>query len=186
MDKSFWEERYTSSTTGWDLGEISPPLKEYIDQLTDKSISILVPGCGFGHEVGYLIEQGFTHVTALDIVEEPLRLLKNKYPQVNILQADLFELNLHFDLILEQTIFCAILPDKRETFVSQMANLLKPNGKYVGVLFNREFEGGPPFGGSMQEYTSYFDKAFTSYQMELCYNSAKPRQGTELFFIAKK
>lgn len=186
MDKSFWQDRYSSEQTGWDLGDVSPPIKAYIDQLTDKNLSILVPGCGYGHEVSYLIDQGFNNVTALDIVEEPLKILREKHPKLTVLAADLFELNTHYDLILEQTIFCAISPVRRNEFIQQMSNLLNPGGKYVGLLFNREFEGGPPFGGSMLEYATYFNDAFAEYKMELCYNSVPPRQGSELFFIAKK
>ena len=36
LDRTYWETRYRSDETGWDLGGPSTPLKEYIDQLTDK------------------------------------------------------------------------------------------------------------------------------------------------------
>lgn len=186
MDKAFWKQRYKSEQTGWDLGEVSPPIQAYIDQLDNKNLSILIPGCGFGHEVSYLLNSGFTNVTALDIVEEPLNLLSQKHPKLNVLCQDLFDVKTTFDLILEQTIFCALLPEKRRDYIKHMGELLNPGGKFVGVLFNREFDGGPPFGGSMQEYVEYFNEVFSEFQMELCFNSAKPRQGTELFFIAKK
>ena len=45
---------------GWDLGEVSPPIKSYIDTLEDKNIRILIPGCGNTYEAEYLLEQGFT------------------------------------------------------------------------------------------------------------------------------
>ena len=43
---NYWEERYQKQDTGWDIGTISTPLKEYIDQLTDKKCRILLPGAG--------------------------------------------------------------------------------------------------------------------------------------------
>ncbi|MDO8993629.1 MAG: SAM-dependent methyltransferase, partial [Daejeonella sp.] len=46
LNESFWNERYRLNDTGWDLGHVSPPLKTYIDQLTDKNLRILIPGCG--------------------------------------------------------------------------------------------------------------------------------------------
>lgn len=46
LDAHYWNERYQNSATGWDIGAVSTPLKEYIDQLDSKEIRILIPGCG--------------------------------------------------------------------------------------------------------------------------------------------
>lgn len=62
-----------------------------------------------------------------------------------------------------------------------MRELLRPNGKLVGVLFNRDFEGGPPFGGNVAEYQQIFQKHFNSISMEACYNSIEPRKNSEVF-----
>jgi len=50
FDEQYWTERYDAGKDGWDLGCISPPIKEYIDQLTNKDIKILIPGAGNSHE----------------------------------------------------------------------------------------------------------------------------------------
>lgn len=42
LDQQYWQERYTKNSIGWDLGKVSTPLKNYINQLTDKDISILI------------------------------------------------------------------------------------------------------------------------------------------------
>jgi hypothetical protein len=44
LDADFWNNRYVNSQIGWDLGGVSPALKFWIDQLPDKSASILIPG----------------------------------------------------------------------------------------------------------------------------------------------
>ena len=67
LDKNYWNERYLQQETGWDLKQASPPLVAYINQLNDKSISILIPGCGNAHEAEYLLQQGFTNITLIDI-----------------------------------------------------------------------------------------------------------------------
>ncbi len=69
-----------------------------------------------------------------------------------------------------------------------MSELLVPNGKLVGVLFNREFEQqGPPFGGRKYEYEPMFGQYFTFKKFELCSNSFVKRAGTELFInLVKK
>jgi hypothetical protein len=57
-----------SKTTGWDLAWCLP-IKNYIDTLKDKDIAILIPGCGNTYEAAYLLEQGFTNVTVIDIAQ---------------------------------------------------------------------------------------------------------------------
>ena len=39
---NYWEERYQKGETGWDAGKITTPIKEYIDQLTNKNLKILI------------------------------------------------------------------------------------------------------------------------------------------------
>ena len=46
LDQEYWDKKYISNITGWDLREVPPPIKSYIDTLEDKNISILIPGCG--------------------------------------------------------------------------------------------------------------------------------------------
>jgi methyl halide transferase len=127
LDSHYWTERYKSSDTGWDLGEISPPLKAYIDQLDDPSLRILIPGCGSGYEGRYLWERGFRNIYFLDYSEEPLKGIRDAYPEIpyeNFLIQDFFTLEDSFDLILEQTLFCALDPSLREDYARKAAQLL--------------------------------------------------------------
>ncbi len=186
LDKYYWDNRYDKHQTGWDVGKVSAPLKAYIDKLTDKGIAILIPGCGNAYEAEYLLQQGFTDITLIDIspllvntIEEKLAKYIGK--ELNIICDDFFNLDKKFDLILEQTFFCALDPSLRKNYADQMAVLISPGGKLVGVLFNRSFEGGPPFGGSKAEYEKLFSQKFTINVMDDCYNSIEPRQGSELF-----
>ena len=65
-----------------------------------------------------------------------------------------------------------------------MHQLLKPNGKLVGLFFDFDgTESGPPFGGSIQEYKTLFENQFKINTLERSINSIKERQGKELFFI---
>ena len=59
LDSNAWNQRYISNNTGWDIGYVSTPIKEYIDQITNKNIKILIPGCGNAHEAEYLFKNGF-------------------------------------------------------------------------------------------------------------------------------
>ena len=79
LGETFWNNQYVANATGWDLGEVSPPLKAYIDQLTRKNMRILIPGCGNTHEADYLLQQGFTNITVIDIAPALVVQLKEKF-----------------------------------------------------------------------------------------------------------
>jgi hypothetical protein len=187
LDSNYWQERYKTNQTGWDVGTITAPIKEYIDQLKDKSIKILIPGCGNAHEAAYLWQQGFTNVFLLDYVTEPLNNFSKHYPDFpksHLLLKDFFELDEKFDLIIEQTFFCALDPKLRSSYVEKMCQILNPEGKLAGVMFSSEFEKeGPPFGGTKNEYQALFERYFDIAKMEECYNSIEPRKGNELFVV---
>jgi SAM-dependent methyltransferase len=189
LNEAYWSKRYKNKETGWDVGSPSTPLKEFIDQLENKTIKILIPGCGNAYEAQYLFENGFKNVFVIDLSPIPLENLKKRvpnFPNIHLLEGDFFELNDQFDLILEQTMFCAIEPRLRMEYARKTSELLVEGGKLVGVLFNREFESGPPFGGTKNEYITYFSNHFQNVYLEPCYNSIKPRQNSELFMICKK
>jgi methyl halide transferase len=186
LDEAYWSNRYSNNTAGWDIGTISTPLKEYIDQLTDKKIAILIPGCGNSYEAEYLLKKGFSNITLIDISTVLCSNLEQKLQPylssgLKIICADFFELQGQYDLIMEQTFFCALDPSLRKAYADKMYQLLKPGGKLVGVLFTRSFEGGPPFGGSEKEYRELFHPPFNIAIMQECYNSVAPRKGAELF-----
>lgn len=187
INKTYWEKRYANNKTGWNIGYISTPLKVYFDQITDKSLKILIPGAGNSYEAEYLWKNGFKNVFVADFVQQPLDNIKNRvpdFPQSQLLNIDFFDLEDTFDIIFEQTFFCALKPSLRKNYVEHMHHILKPKGKIVGLLFNFELtEEGPPFGGSISEYKSLFKSKFNLKRLEPSINSIKERQGKELFFI---
>lgn len=190
LNSTYWENRYLSNEISWDTGQITTPLKEYIDQIQDESIKILIPGCGNGYEFEYLTDSGFMNSFVLDYADIPLDNLKKRMPnqkENRFIHTDFFEHHSQYDLIIEQTFFCALTPDLRAEYVQKMHSLLSPNGKLIGLLFQFPLtEKGPPFGGSKEEYLKLFSDYFEIKTLETAYNSIKPRQGNELFFIFTK
>ena len=190
LDEAYWSGKYKQQLMGWDAGSITTPLKDYIDQLTDKSIRILVPGCGNGHEVKYLYDQGFKNVVVVDISAEPYKELQDKCPnwsKASFVVDDFFNIRGQYDLIIEQTFFCALDPKLRQDYANKVHDLLAPNGKLVGVLFKVFFAGdNPPFGGNRDEYVEYFEDKFKFNVFDDCYNSIIPRIGEELFINLTK
>jgi methyl halide transferase len=185
LSNEYWNNRYAESDTGWDLGAPSTPLKEYVDQLTDKSIRILIPGCGNAWEAEYLWQQGFTNTCVIDYAPLAIEQFKKRFPdfpEAQVFCGDFFKHEGQYDLIVEQTFFCAIDPSLRDAYVTQMHALLKPSGKLVGLLFNDVLNTDkPPFGGSEQAYYKQFEPKFTFKHWATAYNSIAPRAGREWF-----
>jgi SAM-dependent methyltransferase len=190
LDPSYWNLRYEQGTTGWDIGDISTPLKTYFDQLTTKSLHILIPGGGNSYEAEYLFHQGFTNVFVIDMSQKALENFSKRvpeFPKEQLMQGDFFALNQEFDMIVEQTFFCAIDPSLRSLYAEKMYALLKSKGKLVGLLFNVPLNTEePPFGGSKTEYLSYFEPLFEIEIMEEAYNSIASRKNRELFIKLQK
>lgn len=190
MDENYWNNLYQNRRTGWDIGYASPPITNYIDQLTDKNIKILIPGAGRAWEVEYLFNNGFKNVFMLDIAENAIKeftLRCPDFPEKNIIREDFFKHTAKYDLIIEQTFFSSILPDLRNNYVDKIYNLLNDSGKLVGLLFGIIFPfEAPPYGGNIDEYRKLFQKKFNFVHFDTANNSIKPRKGNELFILLEK
>jgi SAM-dependent methyltransferase len=190
FDKKYWDEQYMQGKTVWDIGYAATPLKEYFDQLTNKEMRILIPGCGNAYEAEYLIELGFKNVFLIDWSEIALDNFKKKVHHISDNQLfceDFFEHNGEYDLIVEQTFFSSILPEQRTRYAKKANELLSTGGKLMGLLFNDFlFNDQPPFGGNKDEYIKIFKPYFEFKVFETAYNSIKPRRGRELFALFVK
>ena len=187
LDAEYWESRYAGGDIPWDIGHVSPPLKAYFDQLHDKGIRILIPGAGSAYEAIYLLENGFDNVHVCDISPTAIHNLQSRFPRVNTICEDFFCISGSYDLIVEQTFFCALDPSLRRKYFEKMHELLTQDGKLMGLLFASNFEKpGPPFGGSAEEYLDLMDGLFEPIYLKMAYNSIEPRKDNELFFLLKK
>ena len=194
LDKNYWKNRWQVGATGWDAGEATTPIRTFVDYLveknTDKNLRILIPGAGSGHEAIYFYKQGFQNITVCDWAEEAIEKLKNQLPELpesQMIVGDFFDLKGTFDIIIEQTFFCAIDPSFRPKYAKKCFELLHTEGVICGVLFSQNFDfQGPPFGGTEAEYRSYFEPYFDILTIERCKNSIIPRKNTELWIKLKK
>lgn len=191
LNKEYWNNKYLAGSTGWDIGNISTPQKEYFDQLSNKELRILIPGCGNAYEAEYLVERRFKNVFLIDWSEVALDNFRKKIhwlPDSHIFCEDFFAHEGEYDIISEQTFFCAIEPSERAHYAEKVHDLLAPGGKLVGLLFDDPlYDDHPPFGGNKEEYKKYFEPYFEFKVFERAYNSIKPRLGRELFInLVKK
>ncbi|MFD1062008.1 methyltransferase domain-containing protein [Winogradskyella litorisediminis] len=183
QEKEYWTNRYIKNETGWNIGFPSTPLRDYIDQLKNKALKILIPGAGNAYEAEYLYKLGFKNVYILDISDVTLKDFKKRnsdFPDNQLLHEDFFTHDSKYDLILEQTFFCSMTPTEknRTNYAKKMHELLKPNGKFVGLWFNFPLNNDfnkRPFGGNKMLYLGYFSEYFKIITFENCYNSIPER-----------
>lgn len=185
LNEQYWTSRYNQNLIGWDVGQVTFPIKQFLDQIDNKDLKVLIPGAGNAYEAAYAFESGFKNLHILDISKVPLNNFLEKYsdfPKDQVHHENFFDHQGKYDLILEQTFFCALPIILRQDYADKMHDLLEVNGQLAGVLFNRGFgNDSPPFGGSIAEYRTYFSDLFDIKTMESCYNSIPPRLGSEIF-----
>ena len=188
-----WQGHYDSNDMGWDLGEVAPPFVKLWQEEKLPVGKVLVPGCGRGYEVVFLAENGF-EVTAIDFSEGAITHLENALKERNlkgrVLHQDFFSMDdSHdgvYDLVLEQTFFCAIAPRQRQDYVLNVARILKPGGMLVGLFYHTDKEGGPPYNTIRQDIESNFSKNFEIQQLDKTSLSVEQRKDKEWLGILKK
>lgn len=190
LDAKYWENRYLGNQLGWDIGYCSTPLQAYFDQIENKELNILIPGAGNAYEAEYLHHKGFTNVRVIDLAPSALKNLKERvpdFPEKHLIEGNFFDHEGSYELIVEQTFFCALHPELRPDYARHMHHCLIPGGKLMGVLFDDALNTAhPPYGGHQEEYLQYFKPYFDIKVLEPCYNSIKPRENRELFILLEK
>ena len=184
--KAYWETRYKENRTGWDIGYPSPQLKAIFDSLSDKKTKILIPGAGNAYEAEYLHISGYKDTHVVDFAKQTLASLHKRvpsFPSAQLHHENFFDHHGTYDVIIEQTFFCALDPVLRHAYVDKMHELLKPSGKLTGLLFNIPLKtDGPPYGGHETIYRNLFEEKFHILHMATSDLSIPPRAGNELCF----
>jgi SAM-dependent methyltransferase len=162
-EQADWQKHYDENDLAWDLGETAAPFVRLWEDKLIQPGSLMVPGCGQGHEVIFFAERGFL-VTGVDFSPGAVKLLQNSLNHKNldaqVLHRDFFELESKhdraYDSLLEQTFFCAIRPDQRPVYVETVSRILKPGGMLFGLFYETGEEGGPPFNTAESDIRNHF------------------------------
>ena len=192
LNQSYWNSRYENNQTGWDIGKISPAIELWLNKQEKKDIKILIPGSGYGYEAAYAHKMGFYNTFYQDLSPLAAKHFRENHPHIpkkNILLGDFFSLKKSnfFDVIIEQTFFCALPLSSRSLYVNKTHELLNESGILIGLLFNITFDGDePPYGGDSKLYKKLFEDKYHFIKMDISTNSVLPRQGSELWVEMKK
>lgn len=188
-----WQEHYDANDLGWDLGKVSPPFVKLWQEGKLPIGKALVPGCGRGHEVVFLAENGFD-VTGIDYSTGAITYLNNALKERSlkgeVLCQDFFNLdeshNSAYDLVLEQTFFCAIPPRQRADYALNVSRILKPGGVLIGLFYHAGQPGGPPHNTTREDIEIHFSKHFEIQELNKTSLSAEQRKDKEWLAILRK
>lgn len=185
---SFWNTLYKDKKTPWDQGGVPERLNKFV-QTTDKSLKVLIPGCGSAYEAKYLAELGYD-VTAIDISCEAIERAKKivGVQPVVIENRDFFELEeAKFDLIYERAFLCSFDPILRTKFILQCQKLLNNDGCIFGFFFvSQERESGPPFPIAKENLELLMKDKFQLVEDEVNKNGLQVFDGNERWQVWKK
>ncbi|HTA29964.1 MAG TPA: methyltransferase domain-containing protein, partial [Candidatus Cybelea sp.] len=154
--------RYQTHDMPWEKGEASPGLVDFLaGQAHLPRGTVLVPGCGTGHDARVWAAAGFT-VTGCDIAPSAIKLSEEKTAAAGLSSQFLLGDFLAddalgpYDWIFEHTLFCAIDPPRRDDYVNAVLRRLKPGASYLAVNYLIPDRDGPPFGTTRQELIGRF------------------------------
>jgi SAM-dependent methyltransferase len=180
-----WEARYQTHDMPWEKGEPSPGLVDFLAaHARQPRGSVLVPGCGTGHDVRAWAAAGFA-VTGCDLAPSAIRLARERTTGAGLSAAFILGDFLAdaatgpYDWIFEHTLFCAIDPTRRDDYVGAVLGRLKAGGSYLAVNYLIPDTDGPPFGTTREELKDRFSPHF-DLQAEWVPRSYPNRTGLEL------
>ena len=190
----FWEACYESEMDGWDIGGPTPVFERLATKIPKGRICVI--GCGRGYDAVTFAKAGF-EVTAIDFAKTAVLAsrenARKEEVEMTVLREDFFDLpdELHdqFDYVLEYTCFCAISPERRFEYDRVIWQLLKPEGKLLGLFFPLDKnvdEGGPPWGVNISELHALFGLHWNLESEEMPKDSIEPRADREIMMIWKK
>jgi SAM-dependent methyltransferase len=161
-----WEQRYQSGDMPWEKGAPSPGLVDFLAARPKLARgSVLVPGCGTGHDARVWAGTGFA-VTGCDIAPSAMRLAAEKTRAAGLAAEFILGDFLRdlpprlFDWVFEHTLFCAIDPARRDDYAAAVLRWLKPGGDYLSVNYMIPDREGPPFGANRAEILARFSSHF--------------------------
>lgn len=193
-ESDYWETLYRVKRTPWELGQISPPLKTFLDSPYKVPPGrIAVPGCGTGHDCMLFASRGF-EVTAIDFAPSALKSTTEKFIQAGILNSkgfvldkdvfDMHDYDNHFDYVLDHTFFCSIHPSRRRQYAYVVRDLLKPTGKMISLFWLVERRGGgAPFSTTNDDIFAVFKDIFSFDIVFEPPDSVESRKGKEIFCL---
>jgi SAM-dependent methyltransferase len=148
VQAAFWTERFEQQFMPWDRKGVPQQLQDFV-QAGSAPLVTLVPGCGAGHEVGYLAAAGW-QVCGIDFSVSAVAAAHAVLGEFagHVQQADFFTFTppVPLQMIYERAFLCALPRALWPQIIERYADLLPSGGLLAGFFFFDPSPKGPPFG----------------------------------------
>ena len=148
LQPGFWDERFARGFTPWDRGSVPVEMRRFVAE-RGAPLTVLIPGCGSGYELAWLMEQGWD-ASAIDFAPEAVARAKRVAGRWDerVLEADFFawEPARPLDMVYECAFLCAMPPAMWPRIAARWAELLRPGALLAGFFYFGDKPKGPPFG----------------------------------------
>ena len=163
----FWQARFASGQTPWDRGQPHSQLLAWLQQrMLQPGQTVLIPGCGSGHELLALGQAGIA-AHGLDYTPAAVELARTRlgtWPgTVELADVLAWEAPSPVDRVYEQTCLCALHPDHWRPYADQIHAWLKPGGLLLALFMQARRESadggfveGPPYHCDIQAMRALF------------------------------
>lgn len=187
-----WHACWMEGETPWDRGSAAPPLIELLESEAGsflKDATVLVPGCGSGHDVRALADHGARPV-GLDLSPKAIEVARGmsdgnaSYESGDFLDGS----RTGYDALWEHTCFCAIEPHQRRAYIAAAARAVKPGGRLCAVFYldPDNDEEGPPYAVDEAEIRERFGPYFRMLEAWVPSMSYPGREGREWLVVAER
>ncbi len=135
----------------WNLPTPPGILQQAVKTNVPVHSKVIELGCGAGNYVIWFAKTGY-EVTGVDISKNAIEIARRSASTANVncnfivadVTIELRNLEAMFDFVYDWELLHHIFPEDRDRYISNVARLLKPGGKYLSVCFS---EDDPEFGG---------------------------------------
>jgi 2-polyprenyl-3-methyl-5-hydroxy-6-metoxy-1,4-benzoquinol methylase len=191
-----WEQLYQEQSVEsmpWFHASLDPDVEAALIKLDCQTGSVLDLGTGPGTQAIALAQRGF-QVTATDLsataVHQAAAKAQEQRMEISFKQDDILNSHLDqtFDVILDRGCFHVLSPEHRPTYVTTVANLLKPNGHlFLKCFSNLEMRESGPYRFTATEIQAIFASRFTLWSAEATvYHGTLNPLPKAIFCILKK
>lgn len=187
-----WEYLYQSGETFWDKGQPAPGLVDFLAKNPEVAgHRVLIPGCGRGHDCVPWTDAG-ARVLGMDLSPRAVEEASKRYPDVDRLAFAVGDFlatpgqHGQHDWVFEHTLWCAIVPEFRDSYVAAVAAAVRPRGHYLAINYLQPADPvGPPHGVTVTELHRRLSGAFELLE-DWVPRSFEGRKGRERMFLWRR
>ncbi|KAI9481897.1 S-adenosyl-L-methionine-dependent methyltransferase [Coemansia mojavensis] len=197
-----WHNCWNTMTTKWDKGDVSPALRELIEEKKWElpSGQGIVPGCGRGYDAMFLASPSL-HMVGADLspiaVDTATKLRDAKGIPSDLVEfqtLDFFKFDVpanKYQVAYDYTFFCALHPSMRASWGARYAEIIAPGGHLIALMYplsksEEDRNRGPPFLLSEADYHKVLDANFELIHIDPHCKTHDTRVGEEIITVWRR